>query len=242
MTYVQSRLTNVYIRWRNNTSSTRVECPVCGWRGHDFLMLDCGEFVVSHVICPRCQGQERHRLMHLYLTRRDPDFARRQGPALHFAPEPHIRSMVDSNAGLRCFSTDWLIGAISAHAQTAFQSDIQRLAARDDAFEAVFCLHVLEHIPDDRQAVRELHRVLSKGGVAYVMVPFMMGWPKTVEFGAPDPAIFDHVRGYSPADFRDRLAPFAYEEIVAPDFLSKEEIRRYRIPPDSQVIYRCTKS
>ena len=68
----------------------------------------------------------------------------------------------------------------------------------------------------------------------------MMGWPRTVEFGKPDPAIFDHVRGYSPNDFKERLASFEYQEILPATFLSEDEVRRHRIP-DSQAIYRCTK-
>lgn len=240
--YLQSRLTNAWLRWCNKSSRKRVECPICGWQGHGFLMLDCGQFVVPHVICPQCMCQERHRLLHLYLTHRCPDLLQRQTRVLHFAPEAHVRNIIDSNPRLRCFSTDSFAGAIKNYPQTAFQSDIQHLPLRDDVFGAIFCLHVLEHVTDDRQAISELHRVLQKGGVAFIMVPFMMGWPKTLEFNAPDPSIFDHVRGYSPADFRDRLAPLAYQEITAPAFLSTDEIRRYRIPPDSQIIYRCTKT
>jgi SAM-dependent methyltransferase len=204
-------------------------------------MLDCGQFVVPHVICPKCLSHERHRLLHLYLTREDPDFFKRGDVVLHFAPERHIRDLVDANAGYRCYSTDFSRLPIQGNAGTAFQSDMQRLPVRDDAFGVIFCLHVLEHVPDDRKGILELYRVLKKGGVAYIMVPFMMGWEKTEEFGAPDPAIFDHVRGYAPGDFSDRLIPFEFEEVAAPGFLSREEVRRYRIPGDSQVIYRCTK-
>lgn len=238
--YVQSRLTNAYLRWRNK-GSRNVQCPICGWEGRDFFMLDCGQFVVPHVTCPQCLSQERHRLLHLYLTRRDRDFLQRQTRVLHFAPEAHVRNIIDSNPRLLCFSTDFSRDAIQAYKQTAFQSDIQRLPVKDNVFGTIFCLHVLEHVPDDRVAISELHRVLQNGGIAYIMVPLMMGWAKTIEFGAPDPTIFNHVRGYSPADFRDRLAPLAYEEITAPGFLSTDEIQRYRIPPDSQIIYRCTK-
>jgi ubiquinone/menaquinone biosynthesis C-methylase UbiE len=119
--------------------------------------------------------------------------------------------------------------------------DLQALGMAGDAIDSIFCLHVLEHVADARKSIRELFRVLKPGGVAYVMVPLMMGWPETVEFGAPDPNIFDHVRGYSINDFKERLAPFEYEEIMPKSFLAPEELRRYRIPWNSQVIYRCNK-
>jgi len=240
--YLKSRLANVYIRRRNNRGASRVECPICGWHGYDFLTLDCGTFTVPHVICPQCQSHERHRLLHLYLARQDNDFFQRSGLVLHFAPEQHVRNLIDANPKFRCFSTDYARGPIQQLSGSAFQADMQRLPLPDEAFHVIFCLHVLEHVPDDRVGIAELHRVLKKDGVAYIMVPFMMGWKKTVEFGAPDPDIFDHVRGYAPGDFSKRLQPFNFEEVCAPTFLSQEEIRRYAIPPDSQVIYRCARS
>lgn len=50
-------------------------------------------------------------------------------------------------------------------------ADILRLPYRDDAFDAVICSEVLEHIPDHRRAVREVMRVLKPGGDLVVSVP-----------------------------------------------------------------------
>ena len=75
--------------------------------------------------------------------------------------------------------------------------------------------HVLEHITDDRAAMRELRRILRPGGWAIVMVPIEHGRTTTYE----DPSITtpeereraywqsDHVRLYAarrrrPADSR----------------------------------------
>lgn len=73
------------------------------------------------------------------------------------------------------------------------------------------------------------------------MVPFMMDQTETIEYDAPDPFMFDHVRGYSPLDFKERLTNLGFEEVKPAAFLSEEEVRRYHVP-DSQVIYICTKS
>ena len=51
---------------------------------------------------------------------------------------------------------------------------------------------------------------------------------------------YDHVRGYSMLDFKDRLAPFHYEEALPSAFLTDEELARFQIPYD-QVIYLCHK-
>jgi SAM-dependent methyltransferase len=101
---------------------------------------------------------------------------------------------------------------------------------------------VLEHVPDDRRGIAELMRVLKDGGEAVVMVPFMMGWPETVEFGSPDPDQFDHVRGYSPLDFKERLEGVDYEELFPLDIISRAEAARFQIPLDSQVIYLCRRA
>ncbi len=50
-------------------------------------------------------------------------------------------------------------------------ADAQFLPFRDGAFDRVMCTEVLEHIPDDRQGMRELARVLRGGGEIAVSVP-----------------------------------------------------------------------
>ncbi len=50
-------------------------------------------------------------------------------------------------------------------------ADATRLPFRDAAFDAVICTETLEHLPDDRGAVRELSRVLAPGGLLHGAVP-----------------------------------------------------------------------
>lgn len=49
--------------------------------------------------------------------------------------------------------------------------DITRLPFQDETFDVVICSEVLEHIPDHRQAVREIIRVLKPGKSLVVSVP-----------------------------------------------------------------------
>jgi SAM-dependent methyltransferase len=83
----------------------------------------------------------------------------------------------------------------------------------DGSVDILLCSHVLEHIPDDRKAMREIRRVLKPDGFAIVLVPLVIGVDETHE----DPSINteaqrwkyfgmgDHVRQYGKRDFIDRL-------------------------------------
>ncbi|MBN1419188.1 MAG: class I SAM-dependent methyltransferase [Planctomycetes bacterium] len=49
--------------------------------------------------------------------------------------------------------------------------DAQAIPFPDDAFDAVIFTEVLEHVPDDRRALREIRRVLKPGGALILTVP-----------------------------------------------------------------------
>jgi len=51
------------------------------------------------------------------------------------------------------------------------QADLQRLPFSPEAFDAVLLCDVLEHVADDRQAVREAGRVLRPGGLLVGTLP-----------------------------------------------------------------------
>lgn len=50
-------------------------------------------------------------------------------------------------------------------------ADVTRLPFKDEAFDVVICSEVLEHIPDNHAAVKELVRVLKPGKELVVSVP-----------------------------------------------------------------------
>jgi SAM-dependent methyltransferase len=58
--------------------------------------------------------------------------------------------------------------------------DVQRLTYADRAFDVVTSTEVLEHVPDDRLAFAELHRVLRPHGALVFTVPLMEA-PATLE-------------------------------------------------------------
>jgi SAM-dependent methyltransferase len=118
-------------------------------------------------------------------------------------------------------------------------ADIQRLPFADEEFDAVLCVHVLEHIDDDAAALREIRRVLRRSGWAALQVPLQ--GEATVE----DPSITDptereraygrpdHVRMYG-RDFADRVraAGFAVDVVLFRDELTAAERRRFGLDYD----------
>lgn len=51
------------------------------------------------------------------------------------------------------------------------RADAQRLPFRDRAFDAVYCYHVLEHVPQPQQAIAESRRMLPEAGAGYFGTP-----------------------------------------------------------------------
>jgi SAM-dependent methyltransferase len=174
-----------------------VECPCCGatWR----KFLPHGRPLRYNSRCARCGSLERHRLIYSYLeTKLQP------GRYLHVAPEAVLGSFLRKRAKAY-LSIDLEHPGVDLH------GDLTCLPLADNSFDFVLCVHVLEHIPDDTAAMRELRRVLKPSGFAILMVP-MSARPVTYEdFSVTSPAERrkhfgqeDHVRWYG-ADYVQRL-------------------------------------
>ncbi|MBV8159874.1 MAG: methyltransferase domain-containing protein [Acidimicrobiia bacterium] len=120
------------------------------------------------------------------------------------------------------------------------------MGVRSEAFDLIIASHVLEHVPDDGAALRELWRILRPGGAALIMVPRDTSRPVTSE----DPAIAtpaarlaaygqaDHVRLYG-RDFDVRLRAAGFDvALVRPSLMMRAgEARRLGLVADP-AIYR----
>ncbi len=50
-------------------------------------------------------------------------------------------------------------------------ANAHNLPFKDEFFDSVFCLEVLEHVEDPKKVLREMRRVMRKGGYGLVLVP-----------------------------------------------------------------------
>jgi hypothetical protein len=120
-----------------------VQCPCCVAHYREFLPH--GRPIRSNSRCARCDAVERHRLLLLFLKNRTKLFSERMR-LLHFAPERTFRKIVSALPNLKYHTTDYC-------EPSDVKMDITNLAVSDNTFDAIICMHVLEHIPDDRRAI-----------------------------------------------------------------------------------------
>jgi len=234
--YYANQFGNVLIRSLNLVAPARCECPCCGWRGARLLNHVGYDEILANYVCPRCGSHARHRGLAIFLRQRLADLT---APltVLHFAPERGLRSTLSSNPGISYVTVDMAPHAVSVRA------DIGALPFRDSAFELIICCHVLEHLPADAPALREIVRVLKPGGQALVMVPMLAGWEAkpTMEFGAPQPRLSDHWRLYG-SDVPQRIAAagMTCAGVSFSSFLTREQRDTYQTGDD--IIFIGSKS
>jgi SAM-dependent methyltransferase len=120
-----------------------------------------------------------------------------EGSILVFAPEAALIEHVTRHANGPVYTTDYLRTDVDFPGE-----DIQRLTFPDHSFAALFCNHVLEHIPDDLGALRECARVLRPDGVAVFTIPGDYDRQATRVFDRPDAN--GHLRHYG-LDVLDKM-------------------------------------
>ena len=233
-------------------------CPVCGvglrafkpmWKsygrnverfGYVHRHAEMETFNLKAFSCPKCDASDRERLIAIHLDRVWPSFQPgRPVRLIDFAPAYPLSRKLKRNQCLDYRSADLFRNDVQD------RIDLTDIAYPDASVDIFICSHVLEHIPDDRRAMRELRRILTPGGFGLVLVPLVVGVEETCE----DPTVTsiegrwkhfgmgDHVRQYGRRDFLNRLAEagLAVEQLGI-DHFGRESFRRHGIAENS-VLY-----
>lgn len=187
----------------------------------------------ENALSPGTLSLERHRLLWLFLKEETSFFTTTQTQkVLHIAPEQCFLQRFRKQKNLDYITSD-LESPIAD-----VKADICDLPFEDNAFDVVFCNHVLEHIPDDTKAMQELYRVLKPNGMGIFQIPQDLGREHTFEDDSiTDPkeraqifGQYDHVRVYG-RDYFDKLRSigFTVEEIDYTKKIAPELLERYAL-------------
>ncbi|WP_416384502.1 class I SAM-dependent methyltransferase [Salinimicrobium sp. HB62] len=185
----------------------------------------------ENVLSPSTLSLERHRLLWLYLKHHT-DFFTAPHKVLHFAPEQAFYKRFRKLKNLNYTTTDLESPLADVKA------DICNLPFEDSSFDFILCNHVLEHIPDDTKAMKELFRILRPGGTAILQIPQDLQREKTFQDDSiTDPkerakifGQYDHVRVYG-RDYFEKLRSigFSVEEVDLTSKMDAQLVDRYRL-------------
>lgn len=231
---LQSRhvYTNLLSHW-----GFKYKCPFCGFHSRKLnpIGIDNPTIRRYQIIgaglrnagCPKCGSTDRERLVYTYLKQGLDIFKKTQTRVLHIAPE-----MIIANQFIAYGFKNYTCGDFYAEGQHADYSkdfvrhmDVQNLPFADNSFDLIICNHVLEHVFDEKKAMQELFRVLTKDGRAILQVPISPILEKTIS----DPLITDGTILEEKFGQRDHVRLFGkdYAEILESCGFLVERIKLY---------------
>lgn len=191
---------------RPQSGLLKYTCPMCNYHG---IFISVGRPTRWDARCTQCGSRERHRLTWLWVNERG-EYKFEGKRIIHFAPEKIWMKKMD---GLSNYETADLYQKNVTH-----KEDMTKLSFPSNSYDIVMCHHVLEHLDDDMQAMRELFRVLKPEGLAVLSVPINTSRYETYEDKhITDPAMrrkcyggTDHLRFYG-MDFADKLSEIGFK-------------------------------
>jgi SAM-dependent methyltransferase len=175
---------------------------------------------VDNFKCPRCGAHDRERHLLMYLRVAGLLEWMRGKTVAHFAPELRLSR---------------LIAACNPHSYVRCdlypsQADIQRvdmlsMEFTPGTFDLLIANHVLEHVADDIQALREVARVLKPGGFAILQTPYC----RKLQLTWSDPGISDdaaRLQAYGQADHVRLFGSDIFERISSVGLESRVQNHR----------------
>jgi hypothetical protein len=233
-------------------------CPVCGGQfrafkpfgddvavARDLRMVSLGYRDAS--MCPGCASKERDRAIALYLAQWSDWFQQAPRTILHIAPEEGLERFLRMLPNVSYLSGDLCPEDSPTPAMRLI--DVTQIPFEAGSFDLIVCSHVMEHVADDRRAMRETFRVLKEGGVAFLQVPYSPSLEETLEDAAVTEAAdrlrlygqVDHVRLYG-LDYAKRLREVGFTVAVrgTVDLFGEEMARKNGLTLEEN-LFVCSK-
>ena len=214
----------------NHKSKFKYDCPICDYHGpfmHKNNRL--------RAKCPKCGELERARMAMLVIDQIYDEKRASETDVLHISPENFLRKIFKKK--YKSYISSDLYREDVDH-----QFDIQSIPYPDNTFDLVFASHVLEYVKNDKQAIKEIKRVLRPGGLAFLPVPMLH--EKTIDFEKRPPnkriiretgidyfdryrEVFNEVKIYKPDSFDERFNLTIDMEDISDSTLEKH---KYQLP------------
>ncbi|MFC1818729.1 methyltransferase domain-containing protein [Thermodesulfobacteriota bacterium] len=108
---------------------------------------------------------ERHRMQFIIFNKFIENEISKDS-CLHFAPEPFISPILRKRFATYT-TADLVMNDVD------LRMDVTQINLKDSRICFIYISHVLEHVPDDLLALKEIYRVLKPNGIALIAVPVL---------------------------------------------------------------------
>jgi SAM-dependent methyltransferase len=162
----------------------KYQCNICNRHFRKLLPIGINNNATKNIVgggyrfalCPGCHSTDRERLIYWYiLNKTNILHSQKTIKLLHIAPERNLQKVFKANNKMKYINGD--LNPLIAEKVI----DITDINFENNYFDFIICNHVLEHVKDDKKAMRELFRVLKPGGEAILQVPMFKTMIKTFE-------------------------------------------------------------
>lgn len=203
------------------------QCPCCGWIGFRFRSFAVLEYLRLDVICPSCGSFERHRALWYYYRHFFTIEKRKPKYLIHFAAEECLKTTLQSICDYYVRSN------YRYHKRCEVRLDLITLGLRDESCDCLLMNHVLDCMPDDFEAIREMDRVLKPGGAILATVSF-----KKDDVTRECPvASNSRYRVYGSRDFSKRFMPFAAQFKNVSLEIAEQDRKKAAIPSFLPILF-----
>ena len=201
---------------------------------------------IDNYYCPYCACHDRERHLTAYFDKLDL-WPKENTKILHFSPEFNFSKKIELYHPLEYIKADLNPEQyIEPGILDVKQINLMEIPYDAQHFDMVICNHVLEHVPDMKQCLSEIYRVLKEGGIAILQTPFSKLFHRHFEDSAiitdEQRAFFylqtDHVRIVSERQFIEELkeAGFQLAFIKHKELFDSNFATLYGVNPEEDLI------
>ena len=210
-----------------STAAAATPCNICG--GTSFKAGPRARLSVGQLppVCTACGSLERHRTYRtIFDNIRGPSF--KEFSCLSFSKD-------------RSYAGGWFASIRHCGPGTDNPLDVQRIDLPDESVDVVICNYLLASVPRYEQGFREIARVISKRGFAFVSIPNPHYRQATLDWGQPRKEHHGQYRSFGEdieAKLPTILPNLGIVRLVSADPVTGQEDRAYILSKNSDFLGR----